>query len=42
MEYQRPILPGHQPRLVTSQAPGQASCWLLHGTQRLASARLAR
>jgi acyl-ACP thioesterase len=42
LEYQRPILPGHQPRLVTSQAPGQASCWLLHGTQRLASARLAR
>jgi acyl-ACP thioesterase len=42
MEYQRPILPGHEPRLVTSQARGQAACWLLHGTQRLASARLAR
>ena len=42
LEYHRPILPGHQPRLVTSHTPDQLSCWLLDGSQRLASARLSR
>jgi acyl-ACP thioesterase len=41
-EYHRPILPGHDPQLITSQARDHLSCWLLHGTQRLASARLSR
>jgi acyl-ACP thioesterase len=41
-EYHRPVLPGHDPHLVTSHAPGQLSVWLLNAAQRLASARLAR
>jgi acyl-ACP thioesterase len=41
-EYHRPILPGHDPCLVTGQAPRQLSIWLMDGSQRLASARLAR
>src|SRR6266581_2584386 len=41
-EYHRPVLPGIDPQLVTSCAPGQLSAWLLTGTQRLASARLCR
>lgn len=40
LEYHRPILPGREPRLVTSRADDQAWVWLLDGTQRLASARL--
>jgi acyl-ACP thioesterase len=42
LEYHRPILPGHDPRLVVSQQPDQLCCWLLDGPHRLASARLAR
>ena len=41
LEYHRPVLPGQQPRVVISQAHDQLSVWLLAGTQRLASARLA-
>jgi acyl-ACP thioesterase len=41
-EYHRPVLPGYEPRLLTSSQPGQLSVWLLAGRQRLASARLAR
>lgn len=40
LEYHRAVLPGHQPRLATSQADGQLWLWLLDGAQRLASARL--
>jgi acyl-ACP thioesterase len=42
LEYHRPVLPGHEPRLVTELTPGQASLWLLNGLQVLASARLTR
>ena len=42
LEYHRPILPGHDPRLVVSRQPDHLSCWLLDGPHRLASARLAR
>lgn len=42
LEYHRPILPGHKPQLVTSHTPDRLSCWLINGTQRLASAQLAR
>jgi acyl-ACP thioesterase len=42
LEYHRPILPGHDPRLVVSQQRDQLSCWLLDGPHRLASARLTR
>jgi acyl-ACP thioesterase len=41
LEYHRPMLPGHEPSLVTSAAPGELSVWLLDGPRRLASARLA-
>jgi acyl-ACP thioesterase len=40
LEYHRPVLPGQQPRLVTTSADGQVWAWLLADTQRLASARL--
>ena len=40
LEYHREILPGCEPRLVTSKEPDQVLVWLLNGTQRLASARL--
>jgi acyl-ACP thioesterase len=42
LEYHRPILPGHDPRLVVSPQPDELSCWLLDGAHRLASARLTR
>jgi acyl-ACP thioesterase len=42
LEYHRPILPGHDPRLVVTEQPDQLRCWLLDGPHRLASARLAR
>lgn len=40
IEYHRAVLPGHQPRLATSNSGDQAWLWLLAGSQRLASARL--
>jgi len=40
LEYHRPILPGQQPRLVTSHERDQVGVWLLDGGHRLASARL--
>ena len=40
MEYHRPILPGQQPRLVTSHKGGQVGVWLLDGSSQLASAHL--
>jgi acyl-ACP thioesterase len=40
LEYHRPILPGQQPRLVTSSERDEAGVWLLDGAHRLASARL--
>lgn len=45
IEYQRPAVPGMQPRLLVTDAPGQAWAWLLdgsHATRALASARLTR
>jgi len=42
IEYQRPILPGCRPELVTSNGGGRLDVWLTDGTRRLASARLAR
>ncbi len=42
LEYHRPILPGHDLRLRTSQAGGDVWAWLLNDTQRMASARLTR
>jgi acyl-ACP thioesterase len=42
VEYQRAIMPGCLPRLVTSRQPGQTALWLLDGTSLLASARLTR
>jgi acyl-ACP thioesterase len=42
LEYRRPILPGHDPYLITSRAGDDLWAWLLNGTQRLASARLSR
>ena len=42
LEYRRPILPGYDVRLTASHAPGQLSCWLLNGSQLLASAQLSR
>jgi acyl-ACP thioesterase len=42
LDYNRPVLPGHHPQLVTSPAPGQLGAWLLNGTQRLATVRLRR
>jgi acyl-ACP thioesterase len=40
LEYQRPILPGAEPELVTSQQPAELRAWLREGPQRLASAWL--
>ena len=40
LEYQRPILPGAEPELVTSQEPAGLRAWLREGPQRLASAWL--
>ena len=40
LEYQRPILPGAGPELVTSQEPGELRAWLREGPQRLACAWL--
>ena len=42
LEYHRPILPGYDVQLAASHTRDQLSCWLLNGTQRLASARLTR
>ncbi len=41
LDYNRPILPGQRPQLVTSHTESQLQAWLLNGTQRLATARLA-
>ena len=40
LEYQRPIMPGSRPRLVTHRQAGQTALWLLDGATLLASARL--
>ncbi len=40
LEYHRPVLPGHDPRLLTERADGQLSVWLCHDGERLASAVL--
>jgi acyl-ACP thioesterase len=40
LEYHRPVLPGHEPRLVTSRTPDHLWVWVLNAGQRLASARL--
>lgn len=42
LEYRRPIVPGHDPCLITSRAGDDLWVWLLNDTQRLASARLSR
>jgi acyl-ACP thioesterase len=42
LDYNRPILPGQRPQLVTSHTEGQLRAWLLNGTRRLATARLVR
>ena len=42
LEYARPILPGHDPDLVTEHAPDHLAAWLRSGAQPLASARLTR
>ena len=42
LEYTRPILPGHDPDLVTEHSPDHLGAWLRGGTQPLASARLTR
>ena len=41
IEYHQPILPGCEPRLVTSRSPAQLEVWLMAETGLLASARLA-
>ena len=41
LEYHRPIRPGAEPELVTSQEPGELRAWLRQGPQRLASAWLS-
>jgi acyl-ACP thioesterase len=41
-DYNRPILPGCHPTVVTSQADGELSVWLLDAAARLASLRLTR
>jgi acyl-ACP thioesterase len=41
VEYHRPALPGCEPRLLCSPAPGEAWAWLLTDGHRLASARLS-
>jgi acyl-ACP thioesterase len=40
LEYHRPVLPGHDPRLLTERVGGQLSVWLCHDGERLASAVL--
>ena len=40
LEYHWPVLPGHDPRLLTERADGQLSVWLCHDGERLASAVL--
>ncbi len=40
LEYHRPGLPGHHPRLLTERADGQLSVWLCADGERLASAVL--
>jgi acyl-ACP thioesterase len=40
LEYHRAVLPGQEPRVVTSDAHDQVGVWLLDGEHRLASARL--
>jgi len=40
IEYHRPIQPGAEPELVTTQEPGELRAWLRQGPQRLASAWL--
>jgi acyl-ACP thioesterase len=42
LEYHRPILADHDPRLVASRERDHLWCWLLDGAQLLASARLTR
>jgi acyl-ACP thioesterase len=42
VEYQRAILPGCLPRLVTERQPGQSTIWLMAGDRVLASARLSK
>lgn len=42
LEYHGPMLPTHEPCLVTSRGTDDLYAWLLDGTQRLASARLLR
>lgn len=41
IEYHRPALPGCEPRLLTTTAPGEARAWLLDGGRPLASARMS-
>lgn len=41
VEYHRPMLPAYSPELITRQRDGDLYAWLMHGRQRLASARLA-
>jgi acyl-ACP thioesterase len=40
LEYHRPVLGGHDPRLLTERRDGQWLIWLCHGEERLASAVL--
>jgi hypothetical protein len=40
LEYHHPILPGHDPRLLTGGDGGDLYAWLCDGPRRLASARL--
>jgi acyl-ACP thioesterase len=40
LEYHHPVLPGHDPLLLTSEADGGRYAWLCDGSRRLASARL--
>lgn len=40
LEYHRPVLPGHDPRLLTERRDGQLLIWLCHDAERLASAVL--
>ena len=41
VEYHRPALPGCEPRLLLSAAPGEAWAWLLSDGRPLASARMS-
>jgi len=40
LEYHHPILPGHDPQLITGEQDGDRYAWLCEGPRRLASARL--